>query len=163
MPLLMTYLCYWSRKYFISICPLWYSFLTQHGNSLAVTLQRRQMGCPYQVCSVLEKGQGTKLDEPLQWPAGPSQLPFFPMGVVCMWLEAHLPWDRNRHFNNEAGGLQGSGDEPVGVGVSQPIEINTCFIINPWKSLVWHGEIEVSALHGSSRSCGACFSRDKHP
>lgn len=86
MPLLMTYLCYWSCKYFINICPLWYSFLTQHESSLAVPLQRTQMGCPCQVCSLLERGQGTKLDESLQWPAGPSQLPFF------QWERSSRDW-----------------------------------------------------------------------
>lgn len=91
MPLLRRYLCYWSCRYFINIYPLWYSFLTQQENSLAVTLQRRQMGCLCHVCSVLEKGQGTKLDESLQWPAGPSQLPFF------LWEWSSSDWKHNCH------------------------------------------------------------------
>lgn len=143
-PLLITYLCYWSCKYFINICLLWYFFLTQHGNSLAVTLQRRQMGCPCQVCSVLEKGEGAKLDEPLQWPAGPSQLPFFSVGVV--WKQICLGIKTDTLIMSQ-GGCREAGDQPVGVGVSQPIEMNTCSIINPWKSVMWHAEIEVSALH----------------
>lgn len=143
----------------LSICPLWYSFLTQHESILAVTLQRRQMGCPCQVCSVLGMGQGTKLDD---HSSDLQVLPSCPFscGSGLKWLGAHLPWDQNRLFNHEAGGLQGSWGWASGyLCVTAHAEMNTCFIINPWKSVMWHGEIEVSALLRSSSSLGACFPR----
>lgn len=71
---------------------------------------------------------------------------------------------KHRHFNHEAGGLQGSWWWAGGcLCVTSHVEMNTCFVINPWKSVMWHGQMEVSALHGSSRLHGVCFPRDKHP
>lgn len=96
MPLLVKYLCYWSCKHFINICPLGYSFLTQHESCLPVTLRRRHMGWPCLVCSVLEK---TVTRDKAGWvtPMTCSSFPaaLFPMGVFFMWLEAHLPRDQN--------------------------------------------------------------------
>lgn len=115
---------------------------------------------------LLSAGEGTRDKAGWVTPVTCRSFPaaLFPVGVVFMWLEAHLPWDQNRHFNHETGGLQGSWWWADGsLCVTAHVEMNTCFVINPWKSVMWHGEIEVSAPHASSRSRGAYLPRDKHP